>query len=139
MSTAVATHDLTQIQGELARRELFRFFVDAWPMMDPAAFCPTWHLEALCEFLQYVSTGDIKRLIVSMPPRMTKSLSCSVAWPVWEWIDRPKTQFLTSSYDGALSPEKRESKLIARLVYGLYKGDFSVAFNKASGMISSSA
>lgn len=43
-----------------------------------------------------------------------------------------------SPYDGALSPEKRESKLIARLVYGLYKGDFSVAFNKASGMISSS-
>jgi len=101
--TAPAAHNLTQIQGELARRTMFRFFVDAWPMMDPAVFCPTWHLEALCEFLQCVSTGEIQRLIVSMPPRMTKSLSCSVAWPVWEWIDRPKTQFLTSSYDGGLS------------------------------------
>jgi hypothetical protein len=99
----VASSDLTQIQGELARRRLFKFFVDAWPMMDPAEFCPTWHLEALCEFLQYVSSGDIKRLIVSMPPRMTKSLTCSVAWPVWEWIDNPNTQFLTSSYDVGLS------------------------------------
>jgi len=98
-----ATSNLTQIQGELARRHLTKFFVDAWPMMDPAQFCPTWHLEALCEFLQYVSTGDIRRLIVSMPPRMTKSLSCSVAWPAWEWIDNPASQFLTSSYDLGLS------------------------------------
>jgi len=103
MAAHEATSDLTQIQGELARRSLFKFFVDAWPMMDPAEFCETWHLEALCEFLQYVSSGDILRLIVSMPPRMTKSLSCSVAWPAWEWIDRPTTQFLTSSYDLGLS------------------------------------
>lgn len=102
MVAAVAS-DLTQIQGELARRRLYKFFVDAWHIMDPAPFCETWHLEALCEFLQYVSTGDITRLIVSMPPRMTKSLSCSVAWPVWEWIDRPEVQFLTSSYDVGLS------------------------------------
>lgn len=102
MGTA-APRDLTQIQGELARRELFRFFVDAWHVMDPAIFCPTWHLGALCEHLQYVSSGDITRLIVSMPPRMTKSLGCSVAWPAWEWIDSPEVQFLTSSYDGALS------------------------------------
>ncbi len=95
--------DLTQIQGELGRRDLHRFFVDAWPFMDPAPFHSTWHLEALCEFLTYVSQDEIRRLIVSMPPRMTKSLSCSVAWPVWEWIDSPATQFLSSSYDLNLS------------------------------------
>jgi predicted phage terminase large subunit-like protein len=100
---SVASHDLTQIQGELARRSLTRFFKDAWHVMDPAKFEDTWHLDALCEFLQYVSSDQIRRLIVSMPPRMTKSLSCSVAWPVWEWIDRPETQFLTSSYDLNLS------------------------------------
>ena len=100
---AVAHQDLTQIQAELARRDFFRFFKDAWPYMDPAPFHETWHLEALCEFLVYVSMGDIRRLVVSMPPRMTKSLTCSVAWPVWEWIDRPTTQFLTSSYDLGLS------------------------------------
>ena len=101
--SAAAPQNLTQIQAELARRDLFRFFVDAWPYMDPAPFESTWHLEALCEFLTYVSIGDIKRLIVSMPPRMTKSLSCSVAWPVWSWIDNAQTQFLTSSYDLNLS------------------------------------
>lgn len=98
-----APRDLTQIQAELARRSLFRFFQDAWEYMDPAPFHSTWHLEVLCEFLTYVTTGDIKRLIVSMPPRMTKSLTCSVAWPVWTWIDNPRCQFLTSSYDLGLS------------------------------------
>ena len=94
---------LTQVQTELARRDFYRFFKAAWTWMDPAPFHETWHLEILCEFLSYVNTGDIKRLIVSMPPRMTKSLSCSVAWPVWTWIDSPSTQFLTSSYDLNLS------------------------------------
>jgi predicted phage terminase large subunit-like protein len=98
-----AHHDLIGIQAELGRRTLFRFFCDAWPQMDPAKFENTWHLEALCEFLQYVTDDEIRRLIVSMPPRMTKSLSCSVAWPVWSWIDNPETQFLTSSYDLNLS------------------------------------
>lgn len=100
---AASVHDLTQIQGELARRNLHRFFVDAWSQMDPAPLEKTWHLEALCEFLTYVSTSEILRLIVSMPPRMTKSLSCSVAWPVWTWIDEANIQFLTSSYDLNLS------------------------------------
>lgn len=100
---AAAPENLTQIQAELARRDFFRFFKEAWACMDPAPFHETWHLEVLCEFLSYVSMGDIRRLIVSMPPRMTKSLSCSVGWPAWEWIDRPTTQFLTSSYDLNLS------------------------------------
>ncbi len=106
--------DLTQIQGELARRDFFRFFKDAWPFMDPAIFCETWHLEVLCEFLSYVSQHQIRRLIVSMPPRMTKSLSCSVAWPVWEWIDRPEIQWLTASYDVNLST--RDSLKSRRLI-----------------------
>ena len=93
--------------------------------MDPAVFCPTWHLEALCEFLQYVSSGDIHRLIVSMPPRMTKSLSCSVAWPAWEWIDRPQTQFLTSSYDVGLSTRDalKSRRLIESVWYQERFGD----------------
>jgi len=95
--------DLTQIQGELARRDLHRFFIDAWHIMDPAVLEDTWHLQALCEFLSYVSQDEIRRLIVSMPPRMTKSLTCSVAWPVHEWINTPQTQFLTASYDVNLS------------------------------------
>lgn len=125
MSALVASSDLTQIQAELARRKLFKFFIDAWPMMDPAVFCPTWHLEALCEFLQYVSSGDITRLIVSMPPRMTKSLTCSVAWPAWEWIDRPQTQFLTSSYDVGLSTRDalKSRRLIESVWYQERYGD----------------
>lgn len=98
-----APRNLTQIQAELERRDLFRFFKGAWPYMDPAVFHETWHLEVICEYLSYVTAGDILRLIISMPPRMTKSLSCSVAWPVWTWVSNPNIQFLTSSYDLSLS------------------------------------
>ncbi len=126
---AMPAGNLTQIQGELARRDFHRFFVDAWAMMDPAKFESTWHLEALCEFLTYVSTGEILRLIVSMPPRMTKSLTCSVGWPVWQWIDHPETQWLTSSYDVGLST--RDALKSRRLIESnwfrdRYKDSFSI-------------
>jgi predicted phage terminase large subunit-like protein len=82
--------------------------------MDPAPFHDTWHLEVISEFLTYVTLGDITRLVVSMPPRMTKSLMCSVSWCVWSWVQNPKLQFLTASYDLDLS--KRDTLKSRRLI-----------------------
>jgi len=45
-------------------------------------FKPNWHLEALAHKLSQVAAGEVKRLIVTMPPRNLKSLFASVALPV---------------------------------------------------------
>lgn len=100
--SAVAS-DLTAIQAELMRRDLYKFTREAWNVFDPADFLPSWHLDVICEHLTWVSTGDITRLIISMPPRMTKSLTTGVTWPVWSWTNDPRLQFLTGSYDLSLS------------------------------------
>jgi hypothetical protein len=31
-----------------------------------------WHIELIAEYLQAVQKGDIKRLIINMPPRVSK-------------------------------------------------------------------
>jgi len=42
-------------------------------------FKPNWHLEALAHKLSQVAAGEVRRLIVTIPPRNLKSLFASVA------------------------------------------------------------
>ena len=46
-------------------------------------FKPNWHFEAVTEKLSQVACGDIRRLIITLPPRSLKSLCASVALPAW--------------------------------------------------------
>jgi predicted phage terminase large subunit-like protein len=71
--------------------------------VDPAPLVWSWHHDALCEHLTYVHTGDIRFLLVNMPPRTSKSLITSVFFPAWEWVDDPTVQYLTASYSLQLS------------------------------------
>lgn len=75
----------------------------AWPHVDPDPFIDGWHLEAICAHLEAVSRGEIRNLVVNIPPRTGKSTLVSVLWPCWEWIDHPEVRWLNSSYAQNLS------------------------------------
>lgn len=61
-----------------------------------------------------MSRGDIKRLILNVPPRHMKSLTCNVFWPSWDWIANPGRHFLFASYRSGLS--ERDNERARRLV-----------------------
>lgn len=93
------------IQAELSKRRLhhfLRFF--AWPALTPSTpFEDNWHIAAICDHLEAVARGDIRRLIISMPFRMLKSTIVSQAFPAWDWLSCPSRQFLTASYSSELA------------------------------------
>lgn len=62
-----------------------------------------WHIDCISEHLEAVEAGQITRLLINMPPRHMKSLTCSVFFPAWVWLRRPETQFLYASYVDTLS------------------------------------
>lgn len=105
---------MTLIQAEANRLNLRRFAKAAWPQVDPAPLVWSWHLDALCDHLSWVSTGDIRFLIVNMPPRTSKSKVTSVIFPVWDWLQDPALQFLTASY--ALQLSARDALASRRLI-----------------------
>lgn len=75
------------------------FIHGAWHLVEPVEpLCWNWHLDELCEILESVSAGDIKRLIVNIPPGCMKSLCVNVFWPAWEWAKRPDLRYITFSY-----------------------------------------
>jgi hypothetical protein len=39
--------------------------------------------------LEAVTAGEIKRLLINMPPRYAKSTCVSIMWPTWVWAREP--------------------------------------------------
>lgn len=102
---------------------LIEFFEAAWPNIDPAPFVPGWHLEAIAEHLQAVAEGQIRRLLINVPPRHTKTLLTSVAFPAWVWAQKPdpdipligpQVKFMCLSYGDGLAMDN--ATLARRLI-----------------------
>jgi predicted phage terminase large subunit-like protein len=103
------------LRKEKARRWLHEYIRQAWELVEPdTEFVDNWHLRAISEHLEAVSGNQIRRLLINVPPRSMKSLSVSVFWPTWEWIERPHTRWLFSSYAAVLST--RDSLKCRRII-----------------------
>lgn len=99
---------LDMIRKEKERRaasaSLYEFVKQAWSTVEPGVpFIPSWHIEEICEHLEAVTAGEIRKLLVNIPPRHSKSTIVSVMWPMWEWLTEPNHKFLCASYSGTLS------------------------------------
>src|SRR5580692_1197692 len=93
-----------EIDRELANRCLREFVLQAWAVVEPSTpFVPGWHIDAIIEHLEAVTLGQVRNLLINVPPRHMKSLLVSVFWPAWEWIRFPERRWLYSSYAASLS------------------------------------
>jgi predicted phage terminase large subunit-like protein len=104
---------------EFARREcrdsLYAFVKRYWSVVEPGVeFVDNWHIEAICEHLEAVTTRQIKRLVINVPFRTAKSTITSVLWPAWVWIREPSHQWLTGSYAEKLA--LRDALKMRRLI-----------------------
>lgn len=113
--------------AERCARDLHTFFERfAWPVLWPGTrFVDNWHLHAICEHLQAVTTGQIQKLIISIPFRMLKSSIVSQAWPAWEWLEKAWLQYLTASYsrDVATRDAVASRRIIESVTYQEWFGD----------------
>jgi predicted phage terminase large subunit-like protein len=104
-----------EIERERATRGLREFVRQAWQVVEPfTPFVAGWHIDVICDHLEAVTRGDIRNLLINVPPRHMKSLLVSVFWPAWEWILHPERRWLYSSYAASLSI--RDSVQCRRLI-----------------------
>jgi predicted phage terminase large subunit-like protein len=86
----------------------FRCFLESSfrEVLEPAThFIGGAHIDLICEHLELVADGQIKRLIINIPPRYMKSIGCTVCFPVWGWIHSPALRLSFVSYSGELSTD----------------------------------
>jgi predicted phage terminase large subunit-like protein len=104
-----------EITREKIRRSLLECIKHFWPVLEPGnPFVSNWHIEAICEHLEAVYRRDIRDLLINMPPRHMKSLTVSVFWPIWVWIQEPEFRWLTASY--ALQLAIRDTRKSRRVI-----------------------
>jgi predicted phage terminase large subunit-like protein len=83
---------------EQAQKSFKPFFVQSWKHIEPGIeFLDNWSIDAICDHLEAVSTGEIQNLVIQIPPRMSKSTIVSVSFPCWQWIQNPSEKFITAS------------------------------------------
>ncbi len=88
----------------LCKKSLYSFIEESFAILNPGIeFLANWHLELIAEYLQAATTGEIKRLIINIPPRYMKSTCISVCWPSWLLGSDPSRRILCASYSQSLA------------------------------------
>lgn len=101
--------DPNKALAELCRRSFFRFVKEFWDIVIPEIPVWNWHIEYLCDELQYLNSFVKDRkpkpydLIINIPPGTTKSTIVTQMYNAWVWTIDPTQRFITSSYAHSLS------------------------------------
>jgi len=82
------------------------------------AFVPNWHIDAIAYQLERVRRGEVRRLIINMPPRSLKSIMASVAFPAFVLGQAPSRRLICVSYSGELA--KKHSNDFRALIDSLW-------------------
>ena len=102
------------LEAVKAERSLYEFIKQAWNVVHPEPFTPGRHIEMVARHLQAVTEGKIKKLLIAIPPRHSKSSLVSVFWTAWEWIHDPGKSYMCVSHKQDLT--LRDAKLCRELM-----------------------
>ena len=90
---------LAQIEKKERSYEDFLTFVKLmWP-----EFIAGNHHKIIADKLQRIASGDLKRLIVNMPPRHTKSEFASFLFPAWMMGRNPNMKIIQATHTTELA------------------------------------
>lgn len=101
----------------LAEKSLAEYTKQAWNVIEPGTpFRDNWHLDVISEHLEAISAGQIRNLIINIPPRHMKSIQACVMWPSWEWGPREmphfKYMFVSYAYDLSIRDSVKMRRVI---------------------------
>jgi predicted phage terminase large subunit-like protein len=124
---------LQKVRAELARRSLLEFTRQAWPILEPGVKMKEgWAIEAICEHLEAVIRGEIKRLVINIPPGAMKSRLTRVMMPLWVWTQKPWSRIIGASY--ALSLSERDNYYARTILQtDWYQQNFGVSISSEQG------
>lgn len=97
-------HLVQRARNDVLRHDFGAFAQKCFATVNPnTRYIPNWHIALIGEYLEACRRGDIRRLVINMPPRMMKSLTVSVAWPAFLLGHNPAERIMTASYAAGLS------------------------------------
>lgn len=102
--SSLSSDDYRRLRSSVLADSLQAFCKAFWNVLEPGTPLRWgWHLDAICTHLEAVARGQIKRLLINIPPRHLKSTIVSQLFPAWVWLQDPSKRFLTGSYARSLA------------------------------------
>lgn len=88
----------------LLRTNLVAFTQRVFQTVVPGqTFLPNWHIDAIAYELNRAMRGEMRRLIITLPPRNLKSICASVAFPAYALGHDPSKRIVCASYSQDLT------------------------------------
>lgn len=93
------------LYSKLLYRDYFYYFLlRSFTIVNQDCCCQkNWHINAISSALEEVMLGNIKRLIINIPPRYLKSFCVSVSFPAWVLGKYPTKRIIVASYSEKLA------------------------------------
>jgi predicted phage terminase large subunit-like protein len=116
---------------EYSKNNFLYFVKEMWPEFIAGA-----HHRIISEKLEKIASGELKRLIVNMPPRHTKSEFASYLFPAWMIGRKPNMKIIQATHttELAVSFGRKVKNLLERDEYKeIFPGAHLSADSKASG------
>ena len=103
-----------QVLDQALRHDLTAFTHRVFQTIEPGqSLVPNWHHEVLADHLERCLSGEIRFLLISVPPRSLKSIMTSVALPALVLGRHPSERIICASYDQELADKHaRDCKAI---------------------------
>jgi len=114
-----------RILSALRRSDFSAFVMKVFETLHPGAppLNRAWYLHAMCHALEEASSGEQRRLVITVPPRHLKSITASVALVAWLLGHDPTRKIMVASYSQDLA---RDHSNLTRTIMesDWYKSDF---------------
>jgi hypothetical protein len=91
--------DHTRLLRALLRQDLSAFSQKVFMTLEPGTeYQHTWHIDHIVWQLSRVIRGEVRRLIINVPPRSMKSIIVSIACTAWIMGRDPTKRVICVSY-----------------------------------------
>lgn len=101
-----------ELERDIYSKSYYEFYKAAFCQLHPGIeYDDNWHAKYLCDTLQKEVERIVKKekrtkdIIVNVPFRSSKSMICTVIFPVWAWTIDPSLKFISVSFSGTLAIE----------------------------------
>jgi len=121
--------ELEKYQYIKSEMKYYTFFKSTWPILESGTpLLTNWHQGLIAEYLTACFTRQIKRLIINIAPRFSKSTMATIMFPCWCWIKNPAERFVIASYSASLALKHSEDRRTI-LTSNWYRKGYGHKFN----------
>jgi len=102
--SAAASPAEARVLEALLRNDFPAFLEKVFNTLTPGQqYIRGWHIDAIAWRLERVRRGEVRRLIINLPPRSLKSIAASVAFPAFILGHDPSRRIVCASYSADLA------------------------------------